>query len=35
MLTALGVYLAGLTIVTVYLVNIYRVWSGKSGHVYH
>ena len=29
--TALVVYVVGLTIVTVYLVNIYRVWKGKVG----
>lgn len=35
MLTALGVYLVGLSIVAVYLVNIYRVWRGKATSVYH
>jgi cytochrome d ubiquinol oxidase subunit II len=32
--TALVIYLFGLAIVSVYLVNIYRVWRGKSGAVY-
>jgi cytochrome d ubiquinol oxidase subunit II len=31
---ALMVYLAGLAIVSVYLVNVYRVWKGKSGRAY-
>jgi len=35
LLTALGVYLAGLAIVVVYLVNIYRVWRGTARSVYH
>jgi cytochrome d ubiquinol oxidase subunit II len=33
--TALVVYLFGLAIVSVYLVNIYRVWRGKTSSVYH
>lgn len=33
--TALWVYLCGLTLVAVYLVNIYRVWGGKVRQVYH
>jgi cytochrome bd ubiquinol oxidase subunit II len=32
---ALGVYLFGMTLVAVYLVNIYRVWKGKVRQVYH
>jgi cytochrome d ubiquinol oxidase subunit II len=32
--TALVVYLVGLAIVSVYLVNIYRVWRGKTSSVY-
>ena len=32
---ALGVYLFGMTLVSVYLVNIYRVWRGKVREVYH
>ena len=32
---ALGIYLFGLTLVSVYLVNIYRIWSGKVTDVYH
>ena len=32
--TALVVYLVGLAIVSVYLVNIYRVWKGKARPVY-
>jgi cytochrome d ubiquinol oxidase subunit II len=35
MLTALFVYVIGLSIVAVYLVNIYRVWRGKASAVYH
>jgi cytochrome bd ubiquinol oxidase subunit II len=35
LLTALFVYLIGLTIVAIYLVNIYRVWRGKATGVYH
>jgi cytochrome bd-type quinol oxidase subunit 2 len=31
---ALIVYLLGLAIVTVYLVNVYRIWQGRSG-AYH
>ena len=31
---ALGVYLLGLAIVSVYLVSVYRIWGGKSGQVY-
>jgi len=33
--TALVIYTIGLAIVSVYLVNIYRVWRGKTGAVYH
>jgi cytochrome d ubiquinol oxidase subunit II len=33
--TALIVYLVGLAIVSVYLVNIYKVWKGKIAPVYH
>lgn len=32
---ALAIYLVGIAIVAVYLVSIYRIWSGKSGQVYH
>jgi cytochrome d ubiquinol oxidase subunit II len=32
--TALVVALVGLSIVSVYLVKIYRIWAGKSGNVY-
>jgi cytochrome bd ubiquinol oxidase subunit II len=32
---ALGVYLFGMTLITVYLVNIYRIWRGKVRSVYH
>jgi cytochrome bd ubiquinol oxidase subunit II len=33
---ALIIYLVGISIVAVYLVNIYRIWAGKtSGEVYH
>jgi cytochrome d ubiquinol oxidase subunit II len=32
---ALAVYLVGLAIVMVYLVNIYKVWAGKSAGGYH
>jgi cytochrome d ubiquinol oxidase subunit II len=32
---ALGVYLFGMTLVAIYLVNIYRVWRGKVRAVYH
>ncbi len=31
---ALGIYLFGMTLVTVYLVNIYRIWKGKSQQYY-
>jgi hypothetical protein len=34
MRVALAIYLVGISIVGVYLVNIYRVWKGKSGGVY-
>jgi cytochrome d ubiquinol oxidase subunit II len=27
--TALGIYAFGMTLVTIYLVNIYRIWRGK------
>ena len=33
--TALIIYLIGIAIVAVYLVNIYRIWGGKAGKVYH
>jgi cytochrome d ubiquinol oxidase subunit II len=32
---ALMIYLLGLAIVSVYLVNVYRVWRGKASSVYH
>jgi cytochrome d ubiquinol oxidase subunit II len=32
---ALGIYLFGITLVLIYLVNIYRVWRGKVTEVYH
>ena len=32
---ALGVYVFGMALVMVYLVNIYRVWRGKVRQVYH
>lgn len=32
---ALGIYLFGMVLVTIYLVNIYRVWKGKVRQVYH
>ena len=32
---AFGIYLFGMTLVIVYLVNIYRVWRGKVRAVYH
>lgn len=32
---ALGVYLFGMTLVLIYLVNIYRVWRGKIVTTYH
>jgi cytochrome d ubiquinol oxidase subunit II len=32
---ALGVYLFGMSLVGVYLVNIYRVWRGKVVETYH
>ena len=32
---ALGIYLFGMALVAVYLVNIYRVWRGKVRGVYH
>ncbi len=32
---ALGIYLFGMTMVLIYLVNIYRVWRGKVREVYH
>jgi cytochrome d ubiquinol oxidase subunit II len=35
MRTALAVYLFGMVLVTVYLVNIYRIWRGKVREVYH
>ena len=30
-----GVYLFGMTLVMIYLVNIYRVWRGKVRKIYH
>jgi cytochrome d ubiquinol oxidase subunit II len=33
--TALVIYLIGISIVGVYLFNIYRIWGGKAGQVYH
>jgi cytochrome d ubiquinol oxidase subunit II len=33
--TALMVYLVGISIVGVYQINIYRIWRGKTGQVYH
>jgi len=33
--TALAVYLCGMAIVLVYQVNVYRIWRGKAGSVYH
>ncbi len=35
MRTALGVYLFGMTLVMIYLFNIYRVWRGKVTATYH
>lgn len=32
---ALGIYLFGMALVGIYLVNIYRVWRGKVREVYH
>jgi cytochrome d ubiquinol oxidase subunit II len=32
---ALWVYLFGMTLVAIYLVNIYRVWRGKVAETYH
>jgi cytochrome d ubiquinol oxidase subunit II len=32
---ALGVYLFGMTLVFIYLINIYRVWRGKVTATYH
>jgi cytochrome d ubiquinol oxidase subunit II len=32
---ALGVYLFGMALILVYLVNVYRIWRGKTGEVYH
>ena len=33
--TALMIYLLGISIVGVYQINIYRIWKGKAGQVYH
>lgn len=33
--TALGIYAFGMTLVMIYLVNIYRVWRGKVREGYH
>ena len=35
MTIALAVYLSGMAIVIVYLVNVYRVWRGKVTGGYH
>jgi cytochrome d ubiquinol oxidase subunit II len=35
MRVALGIYLVGMAIVLVYMVNIYRIWRGKVTNVYH
>ena len=32
---ALGVYLFGMTLIAVYMINIYRIWRGKVQQVYH
>jgi cytochrome d ubiquinol oxidase subunit II len=32
--TALGIYAFGMTLVGIYLVNIYRIWRGKVGTTY-
>lgn len=32
---ALGVYLFGMTLIGVYMINIYRIWRGKVQQVYH
>ena len=32
---ALGVYLFGMALVIVYMVNVYRIWRGKVTSVYH
>ncbi len=32
---ALGIYLFGMVLVMIYVVNIYRVWKGKVRQVYH
>ncbi len=32
---ALGIYLFGMALVGIYMVNIYRVWKGKVREVYH
>ncbi|HYT73807.1 MAG TPA: cytochrome d ubiquinol oxidase subunit II [Vicinamibacterales bacterium] len=32
---ALVIYLIGISIVGIYLFNIYRIWKGKAGQVYH
>lgn len=32
---ALGIYLFGMALVGLYLVNVYRVWRGKVSEVYH
>jgi cytochrome d ubiquinol oxidase subunit II len=33
--TALMIYLVGISIVAIYQINIYRIWRGKAGQVYH
>ena len=32
---AMGIYLFGMTLVGIYMVNIYRIWGGKTRSVYH
>jgi cytochrome bd-type quinol oxidase subunit 2 len=32
---ALGVHLFGMVLVSIYLVNVYRVWRRKVREVYH
>ena len=35
LVTALGVYLAGMTLVVIYMANVYRIWRGKVQRAYH
>lgn len=35
LITALGVYLFGMALVVLYMVNVYRGWRGKVQSVYH